>query len=364
MRTRRLLLEVLSFAYWVVRRLFELLILFGRSERAKELEILVLRHELQVLRRQVGRPRLRSADRVLLAALGQLLPAERRRSFLVQPATLLRWHRDLVRRRWTYAGRRPGRPPLAAQMQELILRLARENPSWGYKRIQGELVALGLPLSASSVWNALHRHGIEPAPRRASVSLREFQRQQAAAILECDFFTVETLWLRRFYVLFFIELARRRVYLAGITGNPDGAWVIQQARNLTMTLAEQKQRHRILIRDRDSKFTAAFDEVFRSEGLRITRAPIAAPRAKAHAERWVGSARRECLDRILIVSRRQLETVLREYVVYYNTHRPHRSLDQQPPLPKMRLVQPLDHEWRLRRHDRLGGLLHEYELAA
>jgi len=180
------------------------LILFGRSERAKELEILVLRHELQVLRRQVGRPRLRSADRVLLAALGQVLPRGRR-SFLVQPATLLRWHRDLVRRRWSYPGRRPGRPPVAAQRQELILRLAAENPSWGYKRIQGELVALGMPLSASSVWNVLHRQRIEPAPRRASVSWREFLRQQAAAIVECDFFTVETLRLRRLYVLFFVR---------------------------------------------------------------------------------------------------------------------------------------------------------------
>src|SRR6266536_3003998 len=248
MRTRRLLLGGLSFTYWVVRRLFRAADSFGRSERANELEILVLRHELQVLRRQVGRPRLRSADRVLLAALGQLVPRKRRVSFLVQPATLLRWHRDLVRRRWTYAGRRPGRPPLASQRQQLILRLAAENPSWGYKRIQGELVGLGMPLSASSVWNILHRHGIEPAPRRASVSWREFLRQQATAILECDFFTVETLWLRRFYVLFCIELSRRRVYLAGITANPDGAWVVQQARNLTMTLAAQKQSHRIVIR--------------------------------------------------------------------------------------------------------------------
>src|SRR6266511_5628762 len=247
MGSRRLLLEGLSFSYWVVRRLFELLVLFGRSNRAKELEILVLRHELQVRRRQVGRPRLRSADRVLLAALNQLLP-RKRRSFLVQPEMLLRWHRELVRRRWTYERRRPGRPPLATQMQQLILRLAAENPSWGYKRIHGELVALGIPQSASSVWNVLHRHGIEPAPRRASVSWREFLRQQATAILECDFFTVETLWLRRFYVLFFIELSRRRVYLAGVTANPDGAWVVQQARNLTMTLTEQEQRHLILIR--------------------------------------------------------------------------------------------------------------------
>jgi putative transposase len=239
-----------------------------------------------------------------------------------------------------------------------------ENPSWGYKRIHGELARLGIGISPSSVWNILHRHGIEPAPMRASVSWREFLRQQAVGILECDFFTVETLWLRRFYVLFFIELSRRRVYLAGVTANPEGSWVVQQARNLVMTLAEQKQRPRILIRDRDSKFTAAFDEIFRSEGLRVIKTPIAAPRAKAHAERWVGSARRECLDHILIVSRSQLETVLREYVAYYNTHRPHRSLGQQPPLPKLRRVAPADHEWRVRRRDRLGGLLHEYELAA
>ena len=232
---------------------------------------MVLRHELQVLRRQVGRPRLRSADRVLLATLGQLVP--RPRSFLVQPTTLLRWHRELVRRRWTYDRCRQGRPRLTAQMRELILRLAAENPSWGYKRIQGELVALGMPLSASSVWNVLHRHGIEPAPRSASVSWREFLRQKAAAILECDFFTVETLWLRRFYVLFFIELSRRRVYLAGVTANPDCAWVVQQARNLTMTLVEQKQSHRILIRDRDRKFTAAFDAVFavRRDGRTMRR---------------------------------------------------------------------------------------------
>jgi putative transposase len=176
------------------------------------------------------------------------------------------WHRELVRRRWTYAARRPGRPPLAAQARQLILRLAAENPSWGYKRIHGELVGLGIPLSASSVWNILRRHGVEPAPRRASVSWSEFLRQQAAGILECDFFTVETLSLRRLYVLFFIELERRRIHLVGVTANPHGAWVAQQARNLMMKLAEQEQRPWFLIRDRDSKFTAAFDEVFRTEG--------------------------------------------------------------------------------------------------
>jgi putative transposase len=364
MRTRRLLVvAILSFAYWALRRLLELVVLCGRDERAKEVEILVLRHELQVLRRQVARPRLRTADRALLAALSQVLPRARRQSFLVQPATLLRWHRELVRRRWTYAHRRPGRPPLAAQARQLVLRLAAENPSWGYKRIHGELVGLGMPLSASSVWNVLRRHEIEPAPGRESVSWREFLRQQAAGILECDFFTVETLWLRRLYVLFFIELARRRVHLAGVTANPNSAWVAQQARNLIMTVAERERRPRFLIRDRDRKFTAAFDEVFRSEGIRVIRAPIAAPRAKAHAERWVGSVRRECLDRILVVSRGHLERVLHEYVSHYNAHRPHRSLEQQPPVLK---PPPLagDCDWCVRRRDRLGGLLHEYELAA
>jgi len=360
MCTRRLLLEGLSFAYWVVRRLFELLVLFGRSERAKEVEILVLRHELQVLRRQIGRPRLRSADRALLAALSQVLPRARRRSFLVQPATVLRWHRALVRRRWTYEGRRPGRPALLAQTRQL----AAENPSWGYKRIHGELVGLGIPLAVSSVWNLLHHHGIEPAPRRARVSWREFLHQQAAGIVECDSFTVETLWLRRLYVLFFIELERRRVDLAGVTANPNGAWVTQQARNLIMTVADQEQRPRFLIRDRDRKFTAGFDEIFRSEGIKVVRAPIAAPRAKAHAERWVGTVRRECLDRILIVSQTHLERVLQEYAAYYNTHRPHRSVEQQPPLAETAPISAHGQQWRVRRHDRLGGLLHEYELAA
>src|SRR5919204_864724 len=272
MRTRSLLVTLLAFLYWALRRLLELLVLMARSDRAKEVEILVLRHELQVLRRQVRRPCVRAWDRALLAALSQLLPRPCRRSFLVEPATLLRWHRELVRRRWTYAHRRPGRPPLAAQALQLVLRLAAENPTWGYKRIHGELVGLGIPLSASSVWNMLRRHGIEPAPRRASVSWRQFLRQQAAGIVECDFFTVETLWLRRLHVLFFIELARRRVHLAGVTDNPNGAWVAQQARNLIMTVAEHEQRPRVLIRDRDSKFAAVFDEVFHSEGITDRRA--------------------------------------------------------------------------------------------
>jgi hypothetical protein len=331
----------------------------GRDQRAKDIEILVLRHELQVLRRQVPRPRLRRSDRALLAALSSVLPSERRHSFLVQPATLLRWHRELVRRRWTYGSRRAGRPPLPSSARELVFRLASENPSWGYKRIHGELIGLGLSLSTSSVWNILCRAGVELAPQRASVSWREFLRQQASAIIECDFFTVETLWLRRLYVLFFIEFGRRCIHIAGVT------WVEQQARNLLMALDEQEQRPGFLIRDRDSKFTRGFDELFRSEGVQVIRAPRAAPKARAHAERWVGSARRECLDRLLIISRKHLERVLREYVEHYDTHRPHCALEQRPPLAKpLPPTSCTGDLMRLRRRDRLGGLLHEYELAA
>jgi putative transposase len=361
---------VLSFLYWMLRRLLELLVLRVRSQRAKEIEILVLRHQLQVLERQVARPQLGTVDRALLAAFSRALPRSAWSSFLVRPATVLRWHRELVARRWTYAHRRPGRPGTPVAVRELVLRLARENPGWGYRRIQGELVGLGVRLAASTVWTILREAGIEPAPRRLDAGWREFLRRQAASIIECDFLTVDTVFLKRFYILFFIELASRRVHVAGITTNPDGAWVTQQARNLVMRLDDEHVPARFLIRDRDGKFTASFDEVFRSEGIRVIKAPVRAPRARAHAERWVESARRECLDRLLILGRRHLERVVQVYARHYNGHRPHRSLDQRPPLakpppinepaPSNELLQ-LDH---VRRRDRLGGLLHEYDLAA
>jgi putative transposase len=208
---------VLSFLYWVLRRLLELLVLRMRSEREKEIEIIVLRHQLQLLERQVARPQLRPTDRALLAAFSRALPRRAWASFLVTPATLLRWHRELVARRWTYPHRRPGRPGTPVDVRELVVRLARENPSWGYRRIQGELVGLGVSLAASTVWEILRREGIEPAPRRLESSWAEFLRRQAASILECDFLTVDTLSLKRFYILFFIELASRRVHIAGMT---------------------------------------------------------------------------------------------------------------------------------------------------
>lgn len=340
-----------------------------RAEREKEIEILLLRHQLRVLERQVARPQLTQADRALFAAFSRMLPRQAwKRSAFVTPATLLRWHRELVARRWTYSHRGPGRRPTPAEVRELVVRLARENPGWGYRRIQGELVGLGIKLAASTVWTILREARIEPAPKRLGQNWADFLRQQAASILECDFLTVDTLFLKRFYVLFFIELATRRVHLAGITTNPDGRWVTQQARNLLMQLADEGVEPRFLIRDRDSKFTRDFDEVFRSEGIKVIKAPVRVPRARAHAERWVGSLRRECFDRLLILGRRHLEHVVTTYTLHDNEHRPHRSLGQRPPLalpprtdePEGELVL-LD---RLRRRDRLGGLIHEYQLAA
>lgn len=213
---------VVSFLYWSLRRLVELAVLRRRSEREKEIQILLLRHQLRLLERQVARPQLRPADRALLAAFSGVLPrAAWKRSFLDTPGTVLRWHRELVARRWTYPHRGPGRPAIGAEIRELVMRLARENPGWGYRRIQGELVGLGVKVAASTVWTILKEAGIEPAPKRDEATWAEFLRAQAASIFECDFLTVDTLFFKRFYVLFFIELATRRVHLAGITTHPD-----------------------------------------------------------------------------------------------------------------------------------------------
>jgi putative transposase len=218
-------------------------------------EIAVLRHQLEVLRRQVSRLDLEPADRATLAVLSRLLPRVRWSAFVVTPATILRWHRELVRRRWTYP--KLGRPPIADQIRKIVLQLAAENPRWGYLRIVGELRHLGIRVSASTVQRILRQAGLGPAPRRGGPSWSTFLRTQARGVLACDFFTVETLWLRRLYVLFFIELGSRRVHLAGSTARSNGAWVTQQARNLTMSTDLGTDRY--LIRDRDTKFTRAFD---------------------------------------------------------------------------------------------------------
>ena len=349
-----------SFLYLVVRNLFALVWLLARPRRSKELEILLLRHELAILRRQSVRPRLTRADRALLAALSRSLPRAAWASFSVKPDTLLRWHRQLVARRWTYSQRRPGRPPLKPSLRTLVLRLARENPDWGYRRIVGELKGLGVAVSATSVRKVLLEAGLPPAPERRHSSWRAFLRQQAASVLACDFLTVETAFLQRIYVLFFISLATRRIEYLACSSNPDGRWATQQARNVVMQFGDE-QPFRILVHDRDSKFSHAFDEVFRTEGIRVIRTPVQAPNANAYAERWVRTVHADCLDRILILGRRHLEHVLAVYRRHYNDHRPHRALHLLP--PNGRDPTPLTATGRLRRRDLLGGLIHEYEAA-
>ena len=354
-----------TLAYLTLCRSIQLLALLARGDAAKDLEILVLRHQLAVLRRKSTRPKLEPGDRALLAAVSRVLPRSRWSCFFVTPETLLRWHRRLVAGAWTYPHRRPGRPPLDQELQQLIVRLARENPRWGYQRIQGELLHLGVRLSATVIRTTLRRHGLDPAPRRAATTWRAFLRQQAAGIVACDFFTVDTVWLRRLYVLFFIELDTRRVHLAGVTANPDGQWVTQQARNLLLVLGEQGRRARFVLRDRDAKFSRTFDEVFCSDGAEVLLTPVQAPRANAYAERWVRTVRAECLDWLLVVSRGHLEQILRVYVQHYNRHRPHRALMHRSPDPLARLTIPgEDDRGAVRRRDLLGGLLHEYRQAA
>ena len=225
-----------------------------------------------------------------------------------------------------------------------MLRLARENPLWGYVRIRGELLKLGHRVSTTSIRNMLRRHHIPPAPRRAGLTWRRFLQAHGKAILACDYFTVDTVFLKRLYVLFFLELASRRIVFTACGEHPGGGWAVQQARTLTWELQEAEIKPRFLIHDRDSNFPAAFDAVFRAEGLGVIRTPVRAPNANARCERWISSARRECLDWLLILGRRHLEAVLAEYVEHYNGFRPHRSLELRPPraptlLPALPVVQ-------------------------
>jgi putative transposase len=283
------------FLLWLtVRFLSRLPVVWDADDGTKDLEILVLRHQLRVLRRKSGRPRFTARDRVVLAAASRALPRERWVSFLVTPQTLLRWHRMLIRRKWTYS--KTGRPPIDPQIAALIMRMARENPQWGCVRICGELRKLGIRVGATTIRTMLRRHGLGPAPRRLGPSWTQFLRAQAEGVVACDFFTVETIRLKTLYVLFFIHLSSRRVVLAGVTANPDSGWVAQQARNVAMDLNDQDFAVRILLRDHDAKFTASFDEVFCSEGAEVIRTPIRAPKANAYAERWVQTVRAECLD--------------------------------------------------------------------
>jgi hypothetical protein len=327
------------------------------DQRDREVEILVLRHQVKVLKRKAGRPSLRRRDRLFLAAAAHLLPRGRWSCFIVRPATLLAWHRQLVKRKWSYRRRRTGRAPLDGEICRLIARMARDNPRWGYVRIQGELRKLGIRVGASSIKRLLAREGLGPAPRRAP-SWGEFLRTQADGILACDFFTVETAFLKTLYVLFFIEVGSRRLHITAATRHPSGTFVAQQARNLCFRLDEREEPVRFLIHDHDAKFCGAFDEVLRSEGMRIIRTPIRSPQANAFAERAVKTLRHEALDWTLVLGRRHLHHVLASYA-RHNAERPHRGIDLRAP-EKQSHIDPVEIVPEIKRRDLLGGLIHEY----
>jgi transposase InsO family protein len=293
---------VLGFLFRLVCRSVEFLRVHLMSDIAKDAEILVLRHQLAVMRRQVGRPRFSWSDRAIMAGLAKLVPSERWPALLISPETILRWHRALIRRRWSYPHRPARRPALAEATVELIIRLARENPRWGYLRIVGELTKLGVTVSKGSVANVLKRYGLPPAPRRVGPSWTQFLRAQAKGIVATDFFTVETVALRRCYVLFVIDVERRVVHPLGVTTNPNDSWVSQVARNFAADLDDAGRQVRFLIRDRDTKFTDQFDSVFASIGAETILTPLRSPKANAFAERWVRTVREDCLDHLLVVS--------------------------------------------------------------
>jgi transposase InsO family protein len=334
------------------------------DERDRKAEILVLRHQVKVLKRKAGRPKLSRLDKLFLAAASRILPKERWSSFIVTLTSLLRWHRELVRRRWTYKAKRTGRPTIDPDVRDLVIRMAKDNPRWGYVRIQGECRKLGIQLGASTIKRLLLGEGLGPAPRRVGPSWSEFLRPQAEGILACDFFTVETMFLRTFYVLFFIEIATRKLHVMPSTCNPDAVFVTQQARNLVaFDLDERDEPVRFLIRDRDSKYTCSFDEVFRSEGARVILTPIRSPKANSFAERVVKTVRSELFDWALINGRRHLDRVLRTYASHYNAGRPHRGLElavPENPSP----IAPVDEVPEIGRRDLIGGLIREYHAVA
>jgi transposase InsO family protein len=360
---------LIRIVYLAVRQILGLAVLTLRADMAKDAELLVLRHENAVLRRHAGRVRYEPGDRVWFAALARLIPRSQwTKAFPVTPATLLAWHRKLAAGKYdTSSRRKPGRPPTVPSIARLVIRLAKENPLWGYRRIHGELTKLGVTVAQSTVWEILRAAGIDPAPRRACPTWRQFLHAQAAGILAVDFFHVDTVLLKRLYVLVFIEHGTRRMHLGGVTASPTGEWTAQQARNLSLTLGEQFEDIKFLIRDRGSNFTVSFDAVFQAAGTRILRTAVQTPRMNAICERLVGTLRRELLDRVLILGEQHLRAVLTGYQSHYNAARPHQGIAQHVPddergAPRA-AVTDIDTQ-QVRRKPILNGLINEYRHAA
>jgi putative transposase len=353
----------LHLLYLIFTRLCGWLVLLGRSPASKNAELLVLRHEVAVLRRTNPRPKLDWADRAVLAALIRLLPRRLQMHRLVTPGTVLRWHRRLVRKKWTYPNG-TGRPPVSTEITTLIERLATENSSWGYKRIQGELLKLGHRVGASTIRRVLKALRIPPAPKRhTDTTWRQFLHTQASAMLAADFFHVDcAVTLQRLYCLFVMEAGSRYVHILGITANPDGPWTVQQIRNLLMDLGDRAAGFRFLVRDRAGQFTASFDSVLADAGIEVVKIPPRSPRANAFAKRFVLTARTEVTDRMLIFGERHLRLVLADYAAHYNGRRPHHSRQLRPPRPDDP-VADLSQE-QIKRRPVLGGLINEYERAA
>jgi putative transposase len=358
----------LRFVFLLITQVFRWLRLSRREDAWKTAEILILRHQVAILQRHQARwPKLTWADRALVATLFGVIPRARRQwlRLLVTPDTIMRWHRDIVRRRWAARSRRgrSGRPATRRNIKALVLRLARENPEWGYRRIHGELAGLGVKVAASTVWEILKTNGVGPSRRGTRPAWSQFLRSQAEAILACDFFTVDLLDGTQAYVLAIIEHATRRIRILGVTLHPTGAWTAQQARNLIMDLGEQAHRVKFVIRDRGSNFAATFDAVLADAEIRTVLCNVRTPRMNAIAERWIGGCRRELLDRTLVWNQHHLRRILREYETHHNQHRPHRSLHGAAPLKP--LPEPVDLEQhRVRRHTRVGGQINEYRLLA
>ncbi|MET7928833.1 integrase core domain-containing protein [Streptomyces sp. NPDC005349] len=353
----------LRLLYLIFSRLLGWFALLARSSASKDVELLVLRHEVAVLRRANPKPRFDWADRAYLAALVRQLPRQLRRHRLVTPDTMLRWHRRLVTKKWTYPNH-TGRPPIDQAIATLIEQLALENASWGYQRIQGELLKLGHHVGASTIRRVLRRRKIPPAPQRQTdTTWRQFLRTQASTMLAVDFFHVDcAVTLRRLHVFFAMEVGSRYVHILGVTSHPDGPWTTQQARNLMADLGDRASKFTFLVRDRAGQFSASFDAGLADAGIAVVKIPPRSPRANAYAERFVLTVRSEVTDRMLIFSQQHLRAVLDEYAKHYNGRRPHRGQRLHPPRPDHPIASPT-HE-RIKRRQRLGGLINDYERAA